>query len=124
MNHVNNPPHYQGASPIGRDLLGRYMRVSEEDLNLECIDFIERNYQYCSFHLGNAIKYLWRCGIKGDAVEDLNKALWYLRRWQSEELKSFNFFYLSWLFTSKSRHQLNKRIDRLASAIEVALSKT
>jgi hypothetical protein len=26
------------------------------------------------------VKYLWRAGLKGDAVEDLNKAKWYIER--------------------------------------------
>jgi hypothetical protein len=32
------------------------------------------------FNLGNALKYLWRCDLKRDAVEDLEKAKWYLER--------------------------------------------
>ena len=30
--------------------------------------------------LGNAVKYIWRADLKGDAVEDLEKARWYLDR--------------------------------------------
>jgi phytoene/squalene synthetase len=33
-----------------------------------------------SFNLGNALKYIWRCDLKKDAVEDLRKARWYLDR--------------------------------------------
>lgn len=33
-----------------------------------------------NFNLGNAIKYIWRAGEKGDAVEDLKKAAWYIKR--------------------------------------------
>ena len=32
------------------------------------------------FCLGNVIKYLARAGKKGDRVEDLKKAAWYLQR--------------------------------------------
>jgi hypothetical protein len=32
------------------------------------------------FCLGNAVKYIWRCGQKGDAIEDLKKARWYIDR--------------------------------------------
>ena len=32
------------------------------------------------FHLGNAVKYIARCGLKGAALEDLKKARWYLDR--------------------------------------------
>jgi len=33
-----------------------------------------------NFNLGNAIKYIWRAGLKGDAVEDLKKAAFYIGR--------------------------------------------
>jgi len=32
------------------------------------------------FCLGNAVKYIARAGRKGDAIEDLRKARWYLDR--------------------------------------------
>jgi len=33
-----------------------------------------------NFCLGNAIKYIWRAGKKGQPIEDLKKAKWYLDR--------------------------------------------
>ena len=57
--NVNHPPHYT-AHPSG----------------VECIEIAE-HYGFC---IGNALKYLWRAGLKGDAVEDLKKARWYLDR--------------------------------------------
>jgi hypothetical protein len=56
---VNHPPHYN-AHPAG----------------VECIDVVE----HMTFNTGNAIKYLWRAGLKGDALEDLRKARWYVER--------------------------------------------
>lgn len=49
---------------------------------IECIE-IARHYD---FSIGNAIKYLWRAGLKRDAsmedrqkeIEDLKKAIWYI----------------------------------------------
>jgi len=33
------------------------------------------------FCLGNAVKYIWRAGIKSDdPITDLRKAIWYLER--------------------------------------------
>ena len=56
---VNEPPHYrQHASGI------------------ECIQVTEG----MNFCLGNAIKYIWRAGLKGDPIKDLEKARWYLNR--------------------------------------------
>lgn len=43
---------------------------------VECIQITE----HMNFCLGNAMKYIWRAGEKGDAVEDLKKAVWYLQR--------------------------------------------
>ena len=56
---VNHPPHYTGH-PSG----------------VECITVTE----HMNFCLGNAMKYIWRAGEKGDAVEDLKKAAWYINR--------------------------------------------
>lgn len=41
---------------------------------LECIQVT----RHMSFNLGNALKYIWRCDLKKDAIEDLEKAKWYL----------------------------------------------
>lgn len=56
---VDHPPHYN-SHPSG----------------VECIDIVE----HFGFNVGNAIKYLWRAGLKGDAIEDLKKAAWYCQR--------------------------------------------
>ena len=64
IDNVNNPPHYNN-SPAKCDC-GR---------RIECID-ITRHYP---FNIGNAIKYLWRAELKGNALEDLKKAAWYIQ---------------------------------------------
>lgn len=46
------------------------------------IDFIED--QQLPYHLGNVIKYIARAGYKGDKLEDLKKARWYLDRYINE----------------------------------------
>lgn len=61
---VNSPKHYTSLNA----------RCSQCDNHIECID-ITRNM---SFNLGNAIKYIWRADFKGNAVIDLQKAVWYL----------------------------------------------
>lgn len=44
---------------------------------IECITIVE----HFNFNLGNAIKYIWRAGLKSnDPIEDLRKAEWYIRR--------------------------------------------
>jgi hypothetical protein len=32
------------------------------------------------FNLGNALKYIWRCDLKGSGSQDLEKAIWYIQR--------------------------------------------
>lgn len=60
MSQVNHPKHYN-AHPSG----------------VECIDIVEAY----NFNLGNAIKYIWRAGLKSDnPIEDLEKARWYIDR--------------------------------------------
>jgi hypothetical protein len=56
---VNHPPHYT-SHPSG----------------VECIQVTE----HMGFNLGNAVKYVWRADLKNDALEDLQKAAWYIER--------------------------------------------
>ena len=56
---VNHPSHY-----------------TDHPSGVECITVTE----HMSFLRGNAVKYLWRAGSKGPALEDLKKARWYLDR--------------------------------------------
>lgn len=58
---VNHPQHYGGADNV-----------------YEAIKVIEA--WSLGFCLGNAVKYISRAGKKGDALEDLKKARWYLDR--------------------------------------------
>jgi len=41
---------------------------------VECIEIT----RHLNFNVGNAIKYIWRYADKGDPVENLKKAQWYL----------------------------------------------
>jgi hypothetical protein len=44
---------------------------------VECIAVTE----HYGFNVGNAIKYLWRAGLKSEnPLEDLKKAAWYVNR--------------------------------------------
>lgn len=65
MDNVNHPKYY-----------------CQHPSGIECIE-IARHYP---FAIGNAIKYLWRAGLKKEAnksdkqkeIEDLRKAMWYI----------------------------------------------
>lgn len=56
---VNHPPHYKAGG-------------------IETIDFIEA--KALGYHLGNVVKYITRADHKGNKLEDLKKAQWYLSR--------------------------------------------
>ena len=76
---INHPPHY-----------------TQHPSGIECIQITE----LLNFNLGNAVKYAWRAGLKGDAGEDLQKALWYLdreisRREAIEEREDGDVLYLT-----------------------------
>lgn len=78
-NRVNHPDYYN-SHPSG----------------IECIDII----RYYCFDIGNAIKYLWRAGLKKEMgldekqkeIEDLNKAIWYIKD-RINQLKSKDINY-------------------------------
>lgn len=50
---------------------------------VECIEITE----YMGFNLGNALKYIWRCDLKQDDIEDLRKAAWYIEREIAKRIK-------------------------------------
>lgn len=58
--NINHPAHYN-SHPSG----------------IECIDIVK----HMNFCLGNAMKYIFRAGIKNKNtyIEDLEKAVWYLQ---------------------------------------------
>lgn len=58
------------------DSVNRPKHYNQHPSGVECIDIAE----HYNFNLGNAIKYIWRAGLKQDRLEDLRKAMWYLSR--------------------------------------------
>jgi hypothetical protein len=59
-----------------QDSVNRPKHYTEHPSGIECIQITE----HMGFNLGNALKYIWRCDLKQDAVEDLRKARWYIER--------------------------------------------
>jgi len=69
--------HYACWTPIENEAINHPQHYTSHPSGIECIDVAE-HYDFC---LGNAIKYIWRAGLKEDkALEDLRKAKWYLER--------------------------------------------
>lgn len=77
---VNHPDHYNTNKPI--IIVGDENGVTQQ-ISIECIDVIRA----MPFWKGNAIKYLWRAGLKTEEgksdkekeIEDLEKAIWYIK---------------------------------------------
>ena len=69
LDNVNHPTHYNKGT-------------------LECLDVIKAclsSSEFRGFLKGNVLKYMYRKGDKGDALEDLNKACWYAKKLEQEK---------------------------------------
>lgn len=65
------------VSAGGSDEVERPAHYTSHPSGIECIEVVE----HLPFNVGNAIKYLWRAGLKTeDPTVDLRKADWYVRR--------------------------------------------
>ncbi len=93
------------------DNINHPMHYNRHESCIECIEIV----RYLPYSLGNAIKYLWRAGLKSDNVlEDYKKALWYLQ--------DFKINYKSILnihpdFKNDLMKNLNKFIDNSSDSI-------
>lgn len=68
-NNINHPAHYNKGT-------------------MECLDVIKAclsGSEFKGFLKGNVMKYMYRKGDKGDALEDLNKACWYAKKLMEQE---------------------------------------
>ena len=69
LDNVNHPTHYTKGT-------------------MECLNVIKAclsNSEFKGFLKGNILKYMYRKGDKGDALEDLNKACWYAKKLMEQE---------------------------------------
>ena len=62
-----------------KDMTDKINHPSHYNLHESGIEAIEI-CEWLNFNLGNAFKYVFRAGFKGDIKEDLQKAIWYLKR--------------------------------------------
>jgi hypothetical protein len=68
---------------MNEDLVNHPKHYTSHPSGVECIQVTE----HMGFNLGNAMKYIWRADEKGNAVEDLRKAVWYINREISKRIK-------------------------------------
>lgn len=62
---------------LGFDSVHHPKHYNSHPSGIECIEIVRHH----SFNIGNAIKYLWRAGLKDgvDTTQDLEKSLWYIQ---------------------------------------------
>jgi hypothetical protein len=65
------PPYLLDPDPVERPA-----HYTAHPSGVECIQVTE----HMGFCLGNAVKYIWRAGEKGNRLQDLKKARWYIDR--------------------------------------------
>lgn len=77
------PPHTEVPGTVTKgntwadDPVNHPRHYTDHPSGIECIQVTE----YMTFNLGNAVKYIWRTGLKGDdLIQDLRKAIWYIER--------------------------------------------
>jgi len=58
------------------DLVNHPLHYTSDPSGVECLEITRHR----NFNVGNAIKYLWRAGLKDDSktIEDLKKAVFYI----------------------------------------------
>lgn len=58
-----------------KDMVKHPKHYTSHPSGIECIE-ITKHMGFC---LGNAMKYVWRADLKNDTVEDLHKAIQYIK---------------------------------------------
>lgn len=65
------------------DIINKAAHYNKHPSGVECIELAER----LGFNTGNAFKYVFRRGDKGNTAQDLEKAIYYLKR-EAKQLQS------------------------------------
>lgn len=74
--HVSGPTPSKEETPEN-DPVNHPSHYTSHPSGVECIQITE----HMNFCLGNAVKYLWRAGLKtDDPIQDLRKAMFYIER--------------------------------------------
>jgi hypothetical protein len=67
-------PQHQSDGESEEDVVNHPQHYTSHPSNVECIQVT----RHMGFNLGNVLKYVWRADLKGKAIEDLEKAQFYL----------------------------------------------
>jgi len=66
----------RGLHARGEDMVNHPKHYTSDPSGVECLEVTRHR----NFNIGNAIKYLWRAGLKDEkkTIEDLKKAIFYI----------------------------------------------
>ena len=73
MSRENHP----AGKGITHDVINHPAHYTSDPSGIECIEITRHR----NFNIGNAIKYLWRAGLKdgNSNIQDLKKTVWYVQ---------------------------------------------
>lgn len=82
---VNNPKHYKTVvllSAVKLERVGKseYNKACLATAEIDCLDIIDSIGLNKELYVGQAFQYIWRSKKKGNELEDLKKARYYLDR--------------------------------------------
>lgn len=77
MTHSTNDEVIYQSNPLTGDPVNHPSHYTSDPSGIECIQITRHR----NFNIGNAIKYLWRAGLKdgNSDIQDLQKAVWYIQ---------------------------------------------
>ncbi|OAV28996.1 DUF3310 domain-containing protein [Moraxella catarrhalis] len=77
MTYSTNDEVIYQSNPFTGDPVNHPSHYTSDPSGIECIQITRHR----NFNIGNAIKYLWRAGLKdgNSDIQDLQKAVWYIQ---------------------------------------------
>ena len=71
---ITQKPDMDKINSLDKEMVDHPNHYTGHPSGIECIE-ITKHMNFC---LGSAMKYLWRAGLKDDAIQDLEKAIKYI----------------------------------------------
>lgn len=94
------------------DVVQKPAHYNKHPSGVEAIELCE----VLSFNVGNAFKYIYRRDDKANPIQDLNKAMWYLRR-EIQRLSKYSWLPSIFASMFKVNPEFSSAHDDLASAV-------
>ena len=69
-------PNLLSHAAVEEDVVNHPTHYTSHPSGIECIQITE----HMGFNMGNALKYIWRADLKGKSIQDMEKAIYYIKR--------------------------------------------